>query len=510
MSSAAGAPIPDQSVVDHVFAVRRPAARPALVDAATGFTLTYGELTDLIDRVAGALQDRGLGVGDVVAIFGLNSWQYAVALYASLRTGATVTLVNGLSTEAEARAQLDDSRARRLFADAACLARVPGGTEVIGLDHPAAPGGQTLRSLADRGHRAAAVRIDPASDVALLPYSSGTTGTSKGVMLTHRNLVANMCQNDAFMTGLTADSRVLGLPPFFHIYGTQIVLNVTLRAGARVVIMPRFDFAAFLGAIARYRTDRVYASPPVLILLAKSTLVDAHDLSAVRYLLSGAAPLDEDLARLVASRLNCQIRQGYGMTELSPTSHATPDHRDDLPLGSVGLPAPHMSWRVMDVATGREAGPGQVGELWCRGPNVMKGYLRNPRATAAAIDGDGYLHTGDLVTYDKDGVLTVVDRLKELIKYKGHQVAPAELEAVLLRHPGIADAAVAGRPDEAAGQVPVAFVVRRANAGEVSAESVMEFVAGRVAPHKKVRAVRFVDEIPKSGAGKILRRLLPE
>jgi acyl-CoA synthetase (AMP-forming)/AMP-acid ligase II len=510
VSSPVEAPIPDQSVVDHIFAVPRPGDRPAIVDAATGFTLTYGELTDLIDRVAGALQSLGLGVGDVVAIFGLNSWQYAVALYASLRTGATVTLVNGLSTETEVGAQLEDSRARLLFADSACLPRVPGGTQAIGLDHPVQPGGQTLRSLADLGHHAAAVRIDPGNDVALLPYSSGTTGTSKGVMLTHRNLVANMCQNDAISTGLTADSRILGLPPFFHIYGTQIALNLTLRAGARIVTLPRFDFSAFLDAIAKYRTDRVYVSPPVLVLLAKSPLVDSYDLGAIRYLLSGAAPLDEDLARRVADKLNCRIRQGYGMTELSPTSHATPDHRDDLPLGSVGLPAPYMSWRVVDVATGQQVGPGRVGELWCRGPNVMKGYLRNPEATAATIDADGYLHTGDLVSYDSDGVFTVVDRLKELIKYKGHQVAPAELEAVLLRHPGIADAAVTGRPDEAAGQIPVAFVVRRPNENEVTAESVVEFVADRVAPHKKVRAVRFVDRIPKSGSGKILRRLLPE
>jgi acyl-CoA synthetase (AMP-forming)/AMP-acid ligase II len=508
MSSTAPSSIPDHSVVDHVFAVRRPPDRPAIVDAATGETLTYGELTDLIDRVAGALQHRGLGVGDVVAIFGLNSWQFAVALYASLRTGATVTLVNSLGTEPEVRAQLEHSRTRLVFADAACLPRVPGGTQVIGLDHLA--GGETLRALADGGHHARPVRIDPGNDVALLPYSSGTTGTSKAVMLTHRNLVASMCQNDVSMTSLTADSRVLAVPPFFHIYGAQIVLSLSLRAGACVVTLPRFDLTAFLEAIAKHRTDRVYVTPPVLVMLAKSTLVDSYDLSAVRYLLSGAAPLDEDLARKVAGRLDCRIRQGYGMTELSPTSHSTPDHRDDLPVGSVGLPAPYMSWRVVDPVTGQDAGPGQVGELWCRGPNVMKGYLRDPEATAATIDAEGYLHTGDLVSYDSDGVFTVVGRLKELIKYKGHQVPPAELEAVLMQHSGIADAAVAGRPDEVAGEIPVAFVVRRPDVAEVTAEEVMDFVAGQVGAHKKVRAVRFVEHIPKSGSGKILRRLLPE
>jgi acyl-CoA synthetase (AMP-forming)/AMP-acid ligase II len=510
MSSTALPLIPDHSVVDHVFAERRPPDLPAIVDAATGEVLTYGELTALIDLVAGALQRRGLGVGDVVAILGLNSGQFAVALYASLRTGATVTLVNSLGSEAEIGGQLAHSRASLLFADAACLPRVPGGTPVVGLDRPAVPGGPTVRSLADLGHRATAVRIDPDNDVALLPYSSGTSGASKAVMLTHRNLVANMCQNDGFMTGLTADSRVLAVPPFFHIYGAQIVLNLSLRAGARVVTLPRFDFTAFLEAIAEHRTDRVCVSPPVLVMLAKSPLVDSYDLSAVRYLFSGAAPLDEDLAGKVASRLGCRIRQGYGMTELSPTSHATPDHRDDLPVGSVGLPVPHMSWRVVDPATGLDVLPGQVGELWCRGPNVMKGYLRDPEATAATIDAAGYLHTGDLVTYDDDGVFTVVDRLKELIKYKGHQVPPAELEAVLVRHPDIADVAVAGRSDEVAGQIPVAFVVRRPGSEELTAESVMEFAAVHAGAHKKVRAVRFVDRIPKSGSGKILRRLLPE
>jgi acyl-CoA synthetase (AMP-forming)/AMP-acid ligase II len=501
-------PIPRQHIVDHVFATPRAPDRPALVDGLTGFTLLYGELADRIDLLAGALQERGVGRGDVVALFGLNGWQWAVALYAALRTGATVTPVNSLYTADEVRTQLDHSGARLLFTDAACAHRLPpGGPAVIGLDGPLQPGGATLDGLVALGRRAVPVAVDPAEDVALMPYSSGTTGASKGVLLTHRNLVASLVQNDAVMTGLTEDSRVLGLPPFFHIYGTQIALNLSLRAGATVVTLPRFDLETFLSTISEYRTDRVYASPPVLVLLDKSPLVDKHDLGAVRFLLSGGAPLDQELSVRVAARLDCVIRQGYGMTELSPTSHAIADHRDDLPPGSVGLPVPHLEWKVVDPATGRRMGPGEIGELWCRGPNVMKGYLRAPEATAATIDADGFLHTGDMVVHDEDGVLTVVDRLKELVKYKGHQVPPAELEAVLLGHPGIADAAVTGRPDELAGEIPVAFVVRRSE--DLSADEVAQFVAARVAPHKKVRDVRFVDAIPKSGSGKILRRLLP-
>jgi acyl-CoA synthetase (AMP-forming)/AMP-acid ligase II len=246
----------------------------------------------------------------------------------------------------------------------------------------------------------------------------------------------------------------------------------------------------------------------VLVVLAKDPRVDRFDLGALEYLFSGAAPLDEELAATVRQRIGCQVRQGYGMTELSPASHAIPDHRDDIGVGTVGFTVPNLICRVVDPTTGSDVDAGQTGELWCRGPNVMKGYLGGARATAEAVDSDGYLHTGDLVRYDQDQIFTVVGRLKELIKYKGHQVPPAELEAVLLGHPDIADVAVAGRPDPVAGEVPVAYVVRRPGT-DLCAEAVTRYVADRVAGHKKIRAVRFVDRIPKSPSGKILRRELP-
>ena len=235
-------------------------------------------------------------------------------------------------------------------------------------------------------------------------------------------------------------------------------------------------------------------------------MVDEYDLSAIDILFSGAAPLDEELAGVVRERLGCKVRQGYGMTEASPLTHAIPRDRDDISIGTVGLLAPNMEARLLDPGTGDDVGVGERGELLLRGPNIMKGYLNNPEATAATIDDGGWLHTGDVATVDADGVYSIVDRVKELIKYKGFQVAPAELEALLLTHDAVDDVAVVGSPDEEAGEVPKAFVVPRGDGEDLSADEVMDFVAGRVAPHKKVRAVEFVEAIPKSASGKILRK----
>jgi acyl-CoA synthetase (AMP-forming)/AMP-acid ligase II len=242
------------------------------------------------------------------------------------------------------------------------------------------------------------------------------------------------------------------------------------------------------------------------VALAKHPIVDSYDLSALEMLFSGAAPLDSDLAAAVRKRIGCKIRQGYGMTEMSPVSHAIPDVRDDIGIGSVGVIIPNMENKIVDLVTGDEVGPGERGELWCKGPNVMKGYLNNADATDATLDADGFLHTGDVAVIDADGVVTIVDRAKELIKYKGYQVPPAELEALLLSHPEIADAAVIGVRDADGEEVPKAFVVRQAGADGLTERVVMTFVAERVAPHKKVRVVEFLDAIPKSASGKILRK----
>jgi acyl-CoA synthetase (AMP-forming)/AMP-acid ligase II len=348
------------------------------------------------------------------------------------------------------------------------------------------------------------VAIDPAKDIAALPYSSGTTGLSKGVMLTHTNLVSNVLQTSV-VHRVGPGEVVAAVLPFFHIYGMNTIMNHVLWAGGTLVCMNRFKIDEFLEAMERYRVSRIYAAPPIILALAKEPSVADADLSSVRSLFSGAAPLDPAVAALCAERVGCRVTQGYGLTETSPATHLTPDGAGDVPTGSIGFALPDTDCKIVDVATSRPVPIGQAGELWIRGPQVMAGYHRNPDSTAATIDGDGFLHTGDLAKIDDRGHYFIVDRLKELIKVKGFQVAPAELEALLLTHDDVIDAAVIGIPDADAGEVPIAFVVVR---GTDRVDDLAEFVASRVAWYKRVRRVEIVDSIPKSPSGKILRRVL--
>jgi acyl-CoA synthetase (AMP-forming)/AMP-acid ligase II len=324
------------------------------------------------------------------------------------------------------------------------------------------------------------------------------------VMLTHRNLVANVDQSAAVL-GIGAGDWSVGFLPFFHIYGQTVLMNLHLAEGAGVVTMPRFDLELFLRLCADYRTSTVFCAPPVVVALAKHPMVDQFDLSAVKRLFSGAAPLSGDLADAVGRRMDVLAVQGYGMTEMSPISHATPVGGGRS--GSVGPLAPNTEARLVDPATGADVGPGDEGELWIRGPQVMKGYHANPAATDATLTPDGWLRTGDIAAVDGDGYFFIRDRLKELIKVSGFQVAPAEVEAALLSHQGVADAAVTSRPDDTSGEVPVAFVVRAGGAG-VSEAELLAHLAGVLAPYKLPRAITWVETIPKSPSGKILRRLL--
>jgi acyl-CoA synthetase (AMP-forming)/AMP-acid ligase II len=276
--------------------------------------------------------------------------------------------------------------------------------------------------------------------------------------------------------------------------------------GSTTVTLPRFDLAQFLETLSKHRVTFAHVVPPIVLALSKQPLVDNFDLSSLRWILSGAAPLSADLAETCARRLRCRVLQGYGLTETSPTTHVNPPDDRNRP-GMVGLLVPNTECKIVDPGTGQTLGTGQDGELWMRGPQVMKGYLNNPQATSAVIDNDGFFHSGDIGFVDQDGYFRIVDRVKELIKYKGLQVAPAELEAVLLSHPAVADAAVVPMADEEAGEVPKAFVVTR---GEVTDAELMVWVADRVAPYKKLRAVERLELIPKSPSGKILRRVLAE
>jgi acyl-CoA synthetase (AMP-forming)/AMP-acid ligase II len=515
--------IPDVSVPAYVLAAGRdrPAA-PALVDGLTGDTISHGQLAAYVDRVAAALHARGLRKGDVVAMFCPNTPWYPVVFHGIAAAGCVMSPINSLYTPDEIAFQIRDSGAKVLITVSPFLDRAKAAVEQAPVDEvvvmDGAEGHASLLDLLSTDAPSAQVDIDPATDLVTLPYSSGTTGLPKGVMLTHRNLVANVAQCKPLIQ-LGADERIIAVLPFFHIYGLTVLMNQGLAWGGAVVTLPRFDLEDFLRTIQDRKITRAFVAPPILLALAKHPIVDQYDLSSLTSITSGAAPLDEQLALAAEQRLRkgadtgVTVGQGYGMTELSPVSHTTPDPgveppdaTSPVPKGSVGYAIPNTECRLVDPATGEDVGAGERGELWVRGPQVMAGYLNNPQATADTLDGEGWLHTGDVAVVDDEGRYTVVDRVKELIKYKGYQVAPAELEAVLIGHPEIADAAVIGVRDEESGEeLPKAFVVRTPGS-ELTADAVMDYMAGKVAPHKKIRAVEFIEQVPKSAAGKILRK----
>jgi acyl-CoA synthetase (AMP-forming)/AMP-acid ligase II len=507
--------IPETPVTDFVLASAGDHAdKVALVDAVSGARLSFAEVASGIRRVAGGLAARGFAKGDVLAIYSPNTITYPVAFHGTAWAGGVVTTVNPTYTAAELASQLRDSGARFLitlgpFLDKAREAAEDTGgiEEIFTFDGTAdsTPFAELMAAdeLVDRP------RIRAAEDLVALPYSSGTTGISKGVMLTHRNLVANMVQiqgTDSLCRPITERDNLMAVLPFFHIYGLGVIMNFALSRGATLVVLQRFDLEQFLRAIQEHRVTFAHLVPPILLALAKHPLVDQYDLSSLDGIMSGAAPLGGELAQAVEERLGCVVAQGYGLTETSPVTHTAPNQRrGQTPHDSIGPSLPNTEILIVDVDTGEHLGPGEQGEVWIRGPQVMVGYLGQPEATAATIDDDGWLHTGDVGYVDKQGNCRIVDRVKELIKYKGFQVAPAELEALLLTHTAIKDVAVVRSPDEEAGEVPKAFVVRD---GSLSEDDVLGFVAERVSPQKKVRRVEFVDAIPKSPSGKILRRVL--
>ncbi|MET8980672.1 4-coumarate--CoA ligase family protein [Streptomyces sp. NPDC004539] len=490
---------------------------PALVDGVDGTTLSHGQLDRFHRRVAAALADAGVRKGDVLALHSPNTVAFPVAFYAATRAGASVTTVHPLCTPEEFAGQLRDSAARwivtvsPLLETARRAAELAGGVEEIFVCD-AATGHRSLIDMLASQAPEPTPYIDPVEDVAALPYSSGTTGVPKGVMLTHRQMATNLAQLEpAVPTG--PGDRILAVLPFFHIYGLTALMNAPLRLGATVVVLPRFDLETFLAAVEKHRITGLYVAPPIVLALAKHPAVERYDLSSLKYVISAAAPLDAELAAACARRLALPpLGQAYGMTELSPGTHVVPlSAMYEAPPGTVGKLIGGTEMRIVSLDDpAKDLGPGEPGELLFRGPQVMKGYLGHPEATDAMIDTDGWLHTGDVGHVDENGWLFVVDRVKELIKYKGFQVAPAELEALLLTHPDIADAAVVGTYNADGNEVPHAHVVRQPYAAGLSEGEVMMYVAERVAPYKRVRRVTFVDAVPRAASGKILRRRLRE
>jgi acyl-CoA synthetase (AMP-forming)/AMP-acid ligase II len=489
--------IPEVSLTEYV--VGGAAARgdkPALIDGPTGAVTTYAELADQVARVASGLAAEGIAAGDEVGLLAPNAPEWAVAFHAVVSLGAVVTPINPLLRPGEVATQLATAGARAAIVSDS----LRGSLAESGLEHVFA-----LESLPTGSGDAGAAAVDPAADLAVLPFSSGTTGVSKGVMLTHRNLVANMEQIRAIHR-IGADDVLIGALPFFHIYGLTVVVNLGLSQGATIVTMPRFNFGAFLDILESHRVTRAHVAPPVVLALAKAPGVEGRDL-ALRVVISGAAPLDADTAERAAERLGAPVRQGYGMTEASPVTHfSSDDELATIDPGVIGRLVSDTEGRLVDPETG-EDNDGD-GEIWVRGPQVMQGYLGNDEATRATLTEDGWLKTGDVARLEEGEVWRIVDRVKELIKYKGYQVPPAELEALLVNHPDVADAAVIPMHDEQAGEAPKACVVPAGDA--LDPDALMAWVAERVSPYKRIRAVEVVEEIPRSPSGKILRRLLRE
>ncbi|MEU6666479.1 4-coumarate--CoA ligase family protein [Streptomyces sp. NPDC046727] len=491
--------------------------RPALIDGTDGTTLTYEQVDRFHRRLAAAFADAGVRKGDVLALHSPNSIAFPTAFYAATRAGASVTTAHPLATAEEFAKQLADSGARwivtvsPLLETARRAAELAGGVQEIFVCD-SAPGHRSLIDMLATTAPEPLIDIDPAEDVAALPYSSGTTGVPKGVMLTHRQIATNLAQLGPVLPAAPGD-RILAVLPFFHIYGLTALMNVSLGNGATVVVLPRFDLETFLAAIENHRITGLYVAPPIVLALAKHPAVARYDLSSLRFVVSAAAPLDAQLAAACSERLGLPpIGQAYGMTELSPGTHVVPiDQLREAPAGTVGKLIAGTEMRIVSLDDpGKDLGTGESGEILIRGPQVMKGYLGRPEATADMIDPDGWLHTGDVGYVDDGGWLFVVDRVKELIKYKGFQVAPAELEALLVTHPGIADAAVIGTYNEEGNEVPHAFVVRHPGAGDLAENDILLYVAERVAPYKRVRRITFIDTVPRAASGKILRRQLRE
>ncbi len=484
--------------------------KPAFIDGKSGRSVSYRQAATGIDRLAAALAERGFTKGDVLAIYAPNLPEYPLVIHATGTAGGAVTTANPQSTTDDFRAQLIATKAKFLVTTDSLLLKATAaadGTfvcETFTIDQCAKA--TSLQQLL--ASKAATPQIDfnPKHDVVALPFSSGTTGLPKGVMLTHFNMVANAAQYASL--GITTEQDiVLSIPPLFHIYGITVVANTIMASGATVITMPQFDFEHFLQLLQDYKATQAFLVPPVVQLLAKHPLVEKFDLSHLKTVVSGGAPLSEELSEACSKRLDCVVLQAYGMTEAGPVTHFSYADATRNRPGAIGHAYPNTLCRVIDIVTGQDLGADQDGEIWISGPQVMKGYLNGPAETEKILNKDGWLRTGDVGRIDGDGYLTVSDRIKELIKVKGFQVAPAELEGLLLSHQAVADAAVIPSPDEERGEVPVALIVRKS---EVSADELIEFVAERVTSYKRIRAVEFVAEIPKTTSGKILRRELVE
>ncbi|XP_027153873.1 4-coumarate--CoA ligase-like 1 [Coffea eugenioides] len=493
----------------------------AFVDAATGKGYTYAEVARDIRRFAKALRSIGLRKGCVVVVVLPNIIEYAIIALGIMSAGGVFSGANPASHASEIKKQVESAEAKLIITDASTYKKVNDlGLSVIVVGEEEHIEGtmkwDELLEAADRASSGSNNETVQQSDLCALPFSSGTTGLSKGVMLTHRNMVANLCSS-LFSVGpeMIGQVTILGLIPFYHIYGLTGICCATIRNKGKVVVMPKYELRAFMDALITHEVTFAPIVPPIILGLVKNPIVDEFDLTKLklRSIMTAAAPLAPEILNEFEKKFpGIVVQEAYGMTEHSciTISHGDPSKGHGIAKrNSVGFILPNLEVKFVDPETGRSLPKNTPGEICVRSQCVMKGYYKNEHETALTIDKDGWLHTGDVGYIDDDGDVFVVDRIKELIKYKGFQVAPAELEGVLLTHPSVEDAAVVGLPDKEAGEIPSAWVVISPGAKE-NEEDIIKHVAANVAHYKKVRRLQFVDAIPKSPSGKIMRRLIKE